>query len=120
MLKGAWILPAIMLVTLIVAAIFPADVFAAENDEFSRPPPTRYKNLPGVVPEAERVEKDSFKCTAGIADVYIGRGRYDMLYGDTAPRRVYNCKTESGLTFSGTQIPNTQWVPGLNPLHLPK
>jgi len=120
MLKGAWILPAVMLVALIIAALFPVELFAAEHDEFQRSQPTYFTDLPGVVPEQERVRKDAYTCTTGIADVYRGRGRYDILYGDSMPRRVYRCETESGVTYTGTEMPNTQWVPGLNPHHLPK
>jgi hypothetical protein len=118
MLKRAWILPLLMLVAICLAALVPAR--ASADDEFRRTPPTAYKDLPGVVPEQERVRRNSYTCTTSIENVYIGRGRYDILYGDTAPRRVYHCKTESGLSYSGTQLPSTDWIPGINPLHLPK
>lgn len=121
MLKTAWILPLLMLIAALLATLAPARA----DDGFARRPLTAFQDLPGVVPEQERVGRseaqDSFKCTTSIQDVYIGRGgRYDILYGDTAPRQVYNCKSESGLSFSGTRMPNNQWVPGLNPHHLPK
>ena len=120
MLKGAWILPAVMLVALVIAALFPMDVFAAERDEFRRTQPTYFKNLPGVVPEQERVQKDAYRCSSDIEYVYRHRGRYDILYGDSMPTRIYRCETDSGVTYTGTQMPNTQWVPGLNTHHLPK
>ncbi|MCC2613299.1 hypothetical protein [Neorhizobium petrolearium] len=120
MLKGAWILPAVMFVALLVAALFPMDVFAADRDEFRRSQPTYFRNLPGVVPEEERVRRDSYTCSSDIEYVYRPRGRYDILYGDVAPTRIYRCRTEGGATFSGTDLPNTQWVPGLNPRHLPE
>lgn len=120
MLKGAWLLPVVMLVAILLAALAPAASFAA-GDEFRRARPTMaFKDLPGVVPEEERVQQPSYTCTTDIVDVYRWRGRYDILYGDTAPRRVYRCKTESGATYTGTNVPNTQWVPGLNPHHLPR
>lgn len=120
MLKGAWILPVVMLVAILLVALAPAASSAAD-DEFRRSRPTAFKDLPGVVPEEDRVAQPSYNCTSELADVYIGRGRrYDMLYGDTQPRWVYRCKTDSGVTYTGTDLPNTQWVPGLNPHHLPK
>jgi hypothetical protein len=125
MLKGAWILPAVMLVALLVAALFPVEVFAAEREVFPReafPKDTQtfFRNLPGVVPEEERVKKDAVSCTTDIENVYRGRGGFDILYGDSMPTRVYRCKTPSGVTYTGTRMPNTQWVPGLNPHHLPE
>jgi hypothetical protein len=125
MLKGAWILPAVMLVALIVAALVPDESFAADRGgiNWKRPvaqPSTAFKDLPGVVPEEQRVKKDAYSCTSDIEYVYRHRGSYDILYGDTRPTRIYRCETESGVTYTGTQMPNTQWVPGLNPHHLPQ
>ncbi len=117
MLRTAWILPLLMLLAVALAAVAPA---RAEEDIFGNLAQARFHDLPGVVPEEERVREDSFSCTSTIENVYRGRGRYDILYGDTAPRRVYHCKTESGVTYSGTSLPNRHWVPGLNPHHLPK
>lgn len=117
MIRTAWILPLLMLIAVALAALAPA---RASDDVFGKLPQTHFHDLPGVVPEKERVQRDSFSCTSTIENVYRGRGRYDILYGDTAPRRVYHCETESGLTYSGTDIPNPHWVPGLNPHHLPK
>jgi hypothetical protein len=126
MLKSAWILPVVMLVALILAALVSGDLFAADRApvNWARPaasePPPAFKDLPGVVPEEERVAKGSYSCASDIQEVYIPRGGYDILYGDTRPRRVYHCTSESGVTYTGTQLPNTHWVPGLNPHHLPK
>lgn len=121
MLKSAWILPVIMLAALFIAALLaPLDASAAEQQAPLKMPDTFYQDLPGVVPQEQRTERDDYHCTSEIADVYVGRGRYDTLFGDTEPRRIYHCETESGITYSGTQMPNTQWVPGLNPHHLPK
>ncbi|KKX31689.1 hypothetical protein [Rhizobium sp. LC145] len=119
MLKGAWLLPVVMLMAILLAALAPAASFAAD-DEFRRSRPMAFKDLPGVVPEEERVQQPSYTCTTDIVEVHRWRGRYDILYGDTAPRRVYRCKTEGGPTYTGTNVPNTQWVPGLNPHHLPR
>ena len=125
MLKGAWILPAVMLVALIIAALFPIELYAAERNgidwsQSSAQPKPAFKNLPGVVPEEERVQKDAYTCESDIEYVYRGRGGYDFLFGDSMPTRVYRCKAENGVTYTGTQMPKTQWVPGLNPHHLPK
>jgi hypothetical protein len=127
MLKGAWFLPAVMLLALIIMALFPPELFAAERGTSggsinwtNQPPAPAFKNLPGVVPEGERVQKDAYTCESDIETVYRGRGNYDFLFGDAMPTRVYRCKTGSGLTYTGTEMPRTQWVPGLNPHHLPK
>ncbi len=120
MLKHAWILPVVMLIALIIAALLPVDVFAADRNEFRRLQPTHFTDLPGVVPQEERVARDSYSCDSTIEYVYRPRGRFEILYGDVAPRRVYHCRTEGGASYSGTDLPNTQWVPGLNPHHLPR
>ena len=120
MFKGAWILPVVMLVALIIAAFAPVDVFAAERKGLDFSSGTYFRDLPGVVPEEERVQKQAYTCTTDIEEVYRPRGRFDILYGDSMPTRVYRCETESGITYTGTRMPNTQWVPGLNPHHLPK
>lgn len=117
MIRSAWILPVLMLLVIVLAALAPA---RAAEDVFRDLPATHFHDLPGVVPEAERVQPDSYTCTSSIEYVYRGRGRYDILYGDTAPRRVYHCKDGNGLTYSGTDLPNTHWVPGLSPHHLPE
>jgi hypothetical protein len=116
MIKTAWILPLLMLLVVVLAGLAPARA----DDRFRDLAGERFHDLPGVVPEEERVKQESYSCTSSIENVYRGRGRYDILYGDTSPRRVYHCKSESGVTYSGTALPNTQWVPGLNPHHLPK
>jgi len=120
MLKGFWILPTVMLAALVLAALAPLAASAAELQAPLKMPSSVYRDLPGVVPPGEQVDRDAYHCTSEIADVYIGRGRYDTLFGDTEPRRIYRCKTESGVTYTGTQMPNTQWVPGLNPTDLPR
>jgi hypothetical protein len=120
MLKGAWIFQAILRVVVVMAALAPNASFAAEPRGPLRMPDSVYKDLPGVVPPEQRVDRDAYRCTSEIAEVYIGRGRYDTLFGDTMPRRVYHCTTESGVTYTGTEMPNTQWVPGLNPRDLPR
>jgi hypothetical protein len=113
-------LPVVTRIALIVSTLLPVAASAAEGGKFLRSPQTFFKDLPGVVPEESRVKPDAYRCTTEIADVYQHRGRYDILYGDSMPVRVYHCTTESGLTYTGTQMPNTEWVPGLNPHHLPK
>lgn len=120
MLKSAWILPVILLVALVLAALVPVAASAAERADFLRSSDTFFKDLPGVMPEESRVKPDDYRCTTEIVEVYRHRGRYDMLYGESMPTRVYHCTTESGLTYTGTQMPQTEWVPGLNPRHLPK
>ncbi|MFN7104711.1 MAG: hypothetical protein ACK4N1_19000 [Pseudorhizobium sp.] len=117
MIKTAWILPLLMLIAVVLATLAPA---RAQDGGFAQRGQTAFHDLPGVVPQRDRVQSPEYTCSSSIQNVYRGRGRYDILYGDSAPRRVYNCETESGVTYSGTQIPNRHWVPGLNPLHLPK
>lgn len=125
MFKTAWILPAVMLVALIIAALFPFDLSAAESNgiNWGKPtaqPQTEFKNLPGVATEAKRAEEPEYTCTSDIQEVYRARGDYNILYGDVQPTRVYHCTTASGVTYTGTRMPNTNWVPGLNPHDLPK
>jgi hypothetical protein len=120
MKKGARAFPAILRAAVAIAALVPAGAYAAEGRAPLRMPDSVYKDLPGVLPPEQRVDRDAYRCTSEIADVYIGRGRYDTLFGDTMPRRVYHCTTENGVTYTGTQMPNTQWVPGLNPRDLPR
>ena len=119
MLKTAWILPLMMLIAIALASIAPTQAAASDNG-FRLHAPTHFHDLPGVVPQQERVERQGYTCSSDIEYAYRGRGRYDILYGDVAPRRVYRCKMEGGLSYSGTRPPNTEWIPGLNPLHLPK
>ncbi|MBP2559636.1 hypothetical protein J2T08_000319 [Neorhizobium galegae] len=120
MLKGAWILPAVMLVALLVAALVPAEVFAAEPQAFPKDVQTYFRNLPGVVPEAEHAKKQAYECTSDIENVYRSRGGFDILYGDVMPTRIYRCKTPSGVTYTGTRMPNNAWAPGIHPYHLPE
>jgi len=120
MLKGAWILPAVMLVALLVAALVPAEVFAAERQAFPQDTQTYFRNLPGVVPQEEQAKKQAYDCTTDIENIYRSRGGFDILYGDVMPTRIYRCKTQSGVTYTGTRMPNNEWVPGLNPRHLPE
>jgi hypothetical protein len=117
MIKTAWILPLLMLIAVVLATLAPA---RAQDGAFAHRGQTAFHDLPGVVPEKDRVQRQDYTCSSSIENVYRGRGRYDILYGDIAPRQVYHCQTENGLTYSGTELPNTHWVPGLNPHHLPK
>ena len=117
MIRTAWILPLLMLIAVVLAALAPA---RAAEEAFRNLPQTAFHDLPGVVPEKERVQQPSYTCSSDIEYVYRGRGRYDILYGDVAPRQVYHCRTEDGASYSGTQLPNMHWVPGVNPHHLPK
>jgi hypothetical protein len=122
MLKGAWILPATMLVVLILAAV-PSVVFAAEGDAFGPSMNTYFKDLPGVVPEEPRVAEhapEGYRCTTGVGYTSEPRRRFRGSILDDLPVQVYRCETPSGVTYTGTHMPNTQWVPGLNPRHLPE
>lgn len=120
MLKGAWILPAVMLATLVLVAL-PASVFAADGDPFGKSMGTYFKDLPGVVPEVDRVKPDDYSCTSDIGYVSRSRGYgYDILGWHDVPVRLYHCKAANGATYTGTQMPRTQWVPGISPQFLPK
>jgi hypothetical protein len=120
MMRGAWILPAVMLVVLIVAAIVPAAAYATDTRAFGGSMDSYFTDLPGVVPEQRRVTADDYRCTSDIGYISRSRGRNDILRWDDVPMRLYHCKSASGATYTGTQMPNTQWVPGLNPRHLPR
>ncbi|TWF52949.1 hypothetical protein [Neorhizobium alkalisoli] len=122
MLKGAWILPAVMVVVLVLAALVPAAASAADNGPFARSPDSFFKNLPGVQPQQSLTDSDpnSYKCTSHIGTVYGFRGHGGFPFWDNAPARIYNCETKNGIRYTGTQMPNNQWVPGLNPHNLPE
>jgi hypothetical protein len=117
MLKGAWILPAVMLFVLIVAAV-PTVVFAAD-DPFGRSMNTYFKDLPGVVPEEQRVKESEYRCETGVGYVTRPhRGFRDSILDDL-PTQVYRCESPNGTTYTGTRMPTTQWAPGISPHHLP-
>lgn len=120
MIRGAWILPALMLIVLALAALAPAVGFAAEDSAFGRSLSTHFKDLPGVVPEEERVKSDDYRCTSDIGYIAQPRGHRGIVFWDDVPVRLYHCKAANGATYTGTRMPNTQWVPGLNPHHLPR
>lgn len=119
MLKGAWILPAVMFVTLILAAV-PSVVFAADGNPFGRSMGTYFEGLPGVVPEAERVKPDDYRCTSDIGYISRSRSRHDVFRWDDVPVRLYHCKAANGATYTGTRMPSTEWVPGISPQFLPR
>lgn len=77
-----------------------------------------YKDLPGVVPHNSIVrseENDPGNCTVAIENRRWHRGD---AFPDF-PVRVYRCE-KNGVVYSGTELPNRPWVPGLNPYDLPK
>lgn len=120
--KGAWILPAIMLVALLVAAIVPAAASAADSDMIGKSSQTFFKNLPGVAPQESLTQSssDEYKCTSDIGYVSGFRRTGNFRYWDDVPTRLYHCQAKNGVSYTGTQMPNTQWVPGLNPYDLPR
>lgn len=122
MLKGAWILPAAMLMGVVVTALVPDDTMAAEGDVFTQSPQTFFKNLPGVKPTESLVKSDpdAYSCTSDIGYVSELRSGPGARFWDDVPRRLYHCETNNGIRYTGTQMPNTHWVPGINPRHLPK
>jgi hypothetical protein len=108
---------------LVAFGLMPA-VSAQASDARPQPnwtnPAPAFKDLPGVVPEEARVRKeaaDSPDCTTGVE---FRRWRSDSILGsDSLPVQVYRCE-QGGFTYSGTQMPNRPWVPGLNPYDLPR
>jgi hypothetical protein len=120
MLKGAWILPAVMLVALVLAAV-PSVVFASDRNMFGRSMTTHFEGLPGVVPQEQRRSADDYRCSSDIGYVSrSGRSRHDILRWNDVPVRVYRCKAENGATYTGTHMPRTEWAPGISPHHLPR
>jgi hypothetical protein len=92
---------------------------AKPQPNWTNPAPA-FKDLPGVVPEEARVRKeaaDSPDCTTGVE--YRRWRRDSILSSDGLPVQVYRCE-QGGFTYSGTQMPNRPWVPGLNPYDLPR
>jgi hypothetical protein len=81
-------------------------------------PVPAFKDLPGVVPEAARVkqkEADSPDCTTATE---YRRWRRGDAFPDF-PVQVYRCE-KNGIVYSGRNMPDRPWVPGLNPVDLPK
>jgi hypothetical protein len=82
-------------------------------------PASVYKDLPGVVPHDSMVrssdENDPGDCTVAIENRRWHRGEPFPDF----PVRVYRCE-KNGVVYSGTELPNRPWVPGLNPYDLPK
>ncbi|MDO1580662.1 hypothetical protein [Rhizobium oryzicola] len=112
-----------MSLLLAVAMGFGLATSAIAADKRSSPdwlnPAPAYKDLPGVVPEAERLAKEQAnepKCTT---DIEYQRWRGSDVFDSGFPVRVYRCE-QNGVTFTGTELPNKPWVPGLNPSALPK
>ncbi|MBP2548374.1 hypothetical protein J2858_001267 [Neorhizobium galegae] len=94
---------------------------AKPQPNWSNPAPApAFKDLPGVVPEEARVRKeaaDSPNCTTGVE--YRRWRRDSILSSDSLPVQVYRCE-QGGFTYSGTELPDRPWVPGLNPYDLPR
>jgi hypothetical protein len=103
---------------LILAAAGPA-VAAEQSPQLNwKNPAPVYKDLPGVVPHDSIVrsdENDPGDCTVAIENRRWHRGEPFPDF----PVRVYRCE-KNGVVYSGTEMPNRPWVPGLNPYDLPK
>jgi hypothetical protein len=119
MLKGAWILPAVMFVALILATV-PSVVFAADDNPFGRSMGAYFEGLPGVVPQGQQAKPDDYKCTSSIGYTSRTRSRNDPFRWDDVPTRLYHCKAANGTTYTGTRMPSTDWVPGISPHFLPR
>jgi hypothetical protein len=84
---------------------------------------TYFKDLPGVVPQEQSVKSKSdndYTCTSDIGYISRYRGDYDILGWHDVPTRLYHCTAANGAVYTGTQMPRTQWVPGISPQFLPK
>jgi hypothetical protein len=109
-----------MMLAAAMSLVLAAPVLAQERTgqpAWTNPAPA-FKDLPGVVPEAARVKQkdaDSFDCTTGTA---YRRWRSGDAFPDF-PVQVYRCE-KNGVVYSGTQMPDRPWVPGLNPADLPR
>ncbi|WP_137129677.1 hypothetical protein [Rhizobium sp. FY34] len=81
-------------------------------------PAPAFKDLPGVVPEAARVkQKDAESADCTTATQYR-RWRSGDAFPDF-PVQVYRCE-KNGIVYSGRNMPDRPWVPGLNPVELPR
>ncbi|WP_377396851.1 hypothetical protein [Rhizobium helianthi] len=75
-----------------------------------------YKDLPGVKPMESLVQKgDGLDCET--VTVYRRWSERDIFRD--FPVSAYRCE-KNGVTYTGTQMPNRPWVPGLNPQTLPE
>jgi hypothetical protein len=81
-------------------------------------PAPAFRDLPGVVPEAARVKQKE----AERPDCTIVTEQRRWRRGDAFPDfpvEVYRCE-KNGIVYSGRNMPDRPWVPGLNPADLPK
>lgn len=74
-----------------------------------------YKDLPGVKPMESLVQKDDSPDCETVT-VYRRWSNRDIFRD--FPVSAYRCE-KNGVTYTGTQMPNRPWVPGLNPQTLP-
>ncbi|MCJ8507765.1 hypothetical protein MUU53_07535 [Rhizobium lemnae] len=100
---------------LALVTILPAAAGAEQGKPQLRNPVPTFKDLPGVKPQKSLVEtSDSGDCQP--ATLYRRFDRRDVF--PDFPVAAWRCEKD-GVTYTGTQLPNRPWVPGLNPYDLP-
>lgn len=109
--------PRIVLMSVfLVTSLFPMAASADQTRQPLRIPAPVYKDLPGVKPQKSLVESsDNGDCEP--ATIYRRFDRRDVF--PDMPVAAWRCEKD-GVTYTGTQLPNRPWVPGLNPYDLPQ
>lgn len=100
---------------LALVTLLPVSVVAEQAVRPLRNPTPVFKDLPGVKPQQSLVESsDNGDCKP--ATLYRRFDRRDVF--PDFPVAAWRCEKD-GVTYTGTQLPNRPWVPGLNPYDLP-
>ena len=81
-------------------------------------PTPAFKDLPGVQSEQQRLRQAQAAEPDCTTEVEYRRWRRGSAFPDF-PVQVYRCE-QNGAVYTGTQLPDRPWVPGLNPHSLPR
>ena len=106
---------AFLLSTMALLIALPLPAMADQAPRRLQNPVPVFKDLPGVKPQKSIVESsDNGDCKP--ATLYRRYDRRDVF--PDFPVAAWRCEKD-GVTYTGTQLPNRPWVPGLNPYDLP-
>lgn len=112
-----FLMPIALAFALMATGAAASDGKGAKGPVLANPAPV-YKDLPGVVSQGQqeaREQANEPKCTTALEYRRWYRGD---IFDDGFPVEVYRCQ-KGGFTYSGTEMPNRPWVPGLHPHFLP-
>jgi hypothetical protein len=105
-----------MLLVLAVAA--PSQASDRPRQPVGSQPAPAFKDLPGVQSQQERLRQAQAAEPRCTTEVEYRRWRRGSAFPDF-PVQVYRCE-QNGAVYTGTQLPDRPWVPGLNPHSLPR